>query len=67
MNLVGYSPWGRKELDTTERLHNEYLIEPHAPVFKAVLTELHDTHSSRGTHYTAPCPLFLRPIGAALL
>ena len=20
-NLVGYSPWGRKELDTTERLH----------------------------------------------
>ena len=19
--LVGYSPWGRKELDTTERLH----------------------------------------------
>ena len=21
MSLVGYSPWGRKELDTTERLH----------------------------------------------
>ena len=20
-NLVGYSPWGRKESDTTERLH----------------------------------------------
>ena len=20
-SLVGYSPWGRKELDTTERLH----------------------------------------------
>ena len=20
-NLVGYSPWGRKELDTTEQLH----------------------------------------------
>ena len=20
-NLVGYSPWGHKELDTTERLH----------------------------------------------
>ena len=20
-NLVGYSPWGRKELDVTERLH----------------------------------------------
>ena len=21
-SLVGYSPWGRKELDTTERLHS---------------------------------------------
>ena len=21
-NLVGYSPWGHKELDTTERLHS---------------------------------------------
>ena len=31
-SLIGYSPWGRKELDTTERLHftslhfNEHLI-----------------------------------------
>ena len=24
-NLVGYSPWGRKELDTTERLHFQAL------------------------------------------
>ena len=23
-NLVGYSPWGRKESDTTERLHYYY-------------------------------------------
>ena len=23
-SLVGYSPWGRKELDTTERLHFPY-------------------------------------------
>ena len=23
-SLVGYSPWGRKELDTTERLHFHY-------------------------------------------
>ena len=25
MNLVGYSPWGRKESDTTERLSTEHL------------------------------------------
>ena len=25
-SLVGYSPWGRKELDTTERLHFQFLI-----------------------------------------
>ena len=24
-NLVGYSPWGHKELDTTERLHFHFL------------------------------------------
>jgi len=24
--LVGYSPWGRKESDTTERLHFHYLL-----------------------------------------
>ena len=24
-NLVGYSPWGHKELDTTERLHFSFL------------------------------------------
>ena len=23
-SLVGYSPWGRKELDTTEQLHLKY-------------------------------------------
>ena len=27
MNLVGYSPWGRKELDATER-HLLYLTKP---------------------------------------
>ena len=26
-SLVGYSPWGRKELDTTERLHFPYAIK----------------------------------------
>ena len=25
-NLVGYSPWGRKELDTTERLHFHFSL-----------------------------------------
>ena len=25
-NLVGYSPWGRKESDTTERLHFHFQI-----------------------------------------
>ena len=25
-NLVGYSPWGRKESDTTERLHFYHFI-----------------------------------------
>ena len=26
-SLVGYSPWGRKELDTTERLHFHFPIK----------------------------------------
>ena len=25
-SLVGYSPWGRKELDTTERLHFHFSL-----------------------------------------
>ena len=25
-SVVGYSPWGRKELDTTERLHFHFLL-----------------------------------------
>ena len=25
-NLAGYSPWGRKELDTTERLHFSFFL-----------------------------------------
>ena len=25
-SLVGYHPWGRKELDTTERLHLELVL-----------------------------------------
>ena len=30
-NLVGYSPWGRKKLDTTERLH--FTSGPYFPLF----------------------------------
>jgi len=30
-NLVGYSPWGRKELDTTER-HSHTHTHTHTPV-----------------------------------
>ena len=26
-NLVGYSPWGRKESDTTERFHFTYIFQ----------------------------------------
>ena len=33
-SLVGYSPWGRKELDTTERLHS--LIHYSIPPFMSV-------------------------------
>ena len=25
-SLIGYSPWGRKELDTTERLHFHFFF-----------------------------------------
>ena len=34
-SLVGYSPWGRKELDTTERLHfidSTLLQSPPVPI-----------------------------------
>ena len=29
-SLAGYSPWGRKESDTTERLHFHFPVSPHA-------------------------------------
>ena len=28
-NLVGYSPWGCKESDTTEQFHFTYMVQPH--------------------------------------
>ena len=33
-SLVGYSPWGRKESDTTERLHFPFLILKRKPEAK---------------------------------
>ena len=33
-NLVGYSPWGRKELDTTEWLNHHGGSSPHPDMFK---------------------------------
>ena len=29
-SLVGYSPWGRKESDTTEQLHFHFLSQRHS-------------------------------------
>ena len=36
-SLVDYSPWGRKELDTTERLHFHF---SHKPGVKSALSHL---------------------------
>ena len=35
-SLVGYSPWGRKESDTTERLHFTSLHIPFSPSIKII-------------------------------
>ena len=37
-SLIGYSPWGRKELDTTERLHFTSSL-PDIPVLLKELTQ----------------------------
>ena len=52
-SLAGYSPWGRKESDTTERLQNNktsdryisYLMD----VFHAIYTYMYHFVSNRGT------------------
>ena len=36
-SLVGYSPWGCKELDTTEQLHFTSLPESHCPWVSIVI------------------------------
>ena len=38
-SLVGYSPWGRKESDTTERLHFHF-HKTNFPCFESVFTNL---------------------------
>ena len=48
-SLVGYSPWGHKESDTTERLHSQHLVESvtsqlkeiHEPLFCVLQAECH--------------------------
>ena len=39
-NLVGYSPWGHKELDTTERLHFTLCSEQPAQLYVACLVSV---------------------------
>ena len=36
-SLVGQSPWGRKELDTTERFHFHFTINNQIEMFKTVV------------------------------
>ena len=38
--LVGYSPWGRKELDTTERLHSHFHFLSPPKVFSLYLIQM---------------------------
>ena len=33
-SLIGYSPWGRKESDTTERLHFHFHFQFNVPLKK---------------------------------
>ena len=50
-NLVGYSPWGRKEPDTTERLHFRFL----QGASSAVLLHLQG-HRAPGSSSVQRCP-----------
>ena len=34
---MGYSPWGRKELDTTERLHFHFSLKYHNYLFRGLI------------------------------
>ena len=39
-SLVGYSPWGHEESDTTERLHFHFLLIDDSGIFSDHLSEL---------------------------
>ena len=43
---VGYSPWGRKELDTTERLH--YIVLLWSGIYSGLCTAMQNTDVSPG-------------------
>ena len=44
-SLVGYSPWGHKESDTTERLHFHFLVSQKALVTSSWLKARRKGHS----------------------
>jgi len=44
-SLVGYSPWGRKESDTTERLHLHCISLRHKAYYFDLHISWNDDHS----------------------
>ena len=52
-SLVGYSPWGRKESDTAERLHLTSVKCPKARLLQLLIPGM----STRGQHFLLPAPL----------
>ena len=49
-SLVGYSPWGRKELDTTERLHIHTSLKVEIPKWLSDTCFLANYVSANGPH-----------------
>ena len=52
-SLIGYSPWGRKESDTTERLH--FHFQTMVEVMKIMVTSFKTSHAGTAT-VSAPNP-----------
>ena len=48
-SLAGYSPWGRKELDMTEWLSTQWLINPTLHHSEQGKRELEDSKAEKGT------------------
>ena len=46
-SVVGYSPWGRKELDTTERLH---FMHTYTDTHKYTYIQIHIPHTNKHIH-----------------